>query len=331
MLKLLRNSLATCGLLKNQNDNIIRWKYLEELHQIQETEGLHLANNLKSARLQWKSQKMKVELAAQTFSSSVADALEFCRDGLRLEQFENCQGTVDFLRLVDGLFDVLNSGNKFGRGMKGAMKPETEETTNAFLNKAYSYIASLKDIAGNYMYTTLKRTPFIGFMADIKSVQALYKHYVGKNKSLQYFLTYKLSQDHLELFFSAVRGAGGFNNNPTVRQFMATYKRLMMRHDVQTVTGNVAPQDQTTVLTSAETTATIKKTLEDATQDHLIARRYDLVSHEADDSVINIPDLPKLSMYRENAVGYIAGFVARMVARRTGCPECRSALSAKNS
>ena len=36
MLKLLRNSLATCRLLKDEN--IIRWKCLEELQQIQERE-----------------------------------------------------------------------------------------------------------------------------------------------------------------------------------------------------------------------------------------------------------------------------------------------------
>ena len=180
---------------------------------------------------------MKVKLAAQTFSSSVADALEFCRDGLRLEQFQNGQGTVNFLRLLDGLFDVLNSRSKFGHGMKGAVKPEADEATNSFLNKAYSYIASLTDIAGNAVYTTLGRTPFIGFiMADIKSVQALNKQCVGQDKPLQYLLMHKLSQDHLELFFSAVRWAGGFNSNPSGRQFMAMYKQLMMCHDVQIVT-----------------------------------------------------------------------------------------------
>ena len=52
---------------------------------------------------------MKVKLAAQAFSLSVADALEFCRDDLQLEQLQNCKGTtVDFLGLVDGLLDVLN-------------------------------------------------------------------------------------------------------------------------------------------------------------------------------------------------------------------------------
>ena len=88
---------------------------------------------------------------------------------------------------------------------------------------------------GNVMYKTLlKRTPFIGFTADIKSTQALYKQYDGDDKPPKYLLTHKLSQGHLQVFFSAVRGAGGFNNNPTVRQLVATYKRLMMRHDPNT-------------------------------------------------------------------------------------------------
>ena len=85
MLKLLRNTFATCGLLKDRRGNIIRWQYLEELHQLQQREGLHLASKLKSAHLCWQSQKMKVKLAAQTLSSSVADALEFCRDALDLQ------------------------------------------------------------------------------------------------------------------------------------------------------------------------------------------------------------------------------------------------------
>ena len=81
---------------------------------------------------------------------------------------------------------------------------------------------------------------------------------------------------------------------------------------------------------SAETAKTIKKTMEDATLDHLLAQRYNLISHDAGDSVTNISHLPKLSTYREVVVGYIVvGLVARMVARRTGCPECRSALLAK--
>ncbi|CAB3989249.1 Hypothetical predicted protein [Paramuricea clavata] len=62
--------------LKDKDGNAIKWQFLEELHKLQESEGLHLANKLRSAHIKWKPQKMKVNLAAQALSSSVADALE---------------------------------------------------------------------------------------------------------------------------------------------------------------------------------------------------------------------------------------------------------------
>jgi len=35
-----------------------------------------------------------------------------------------------------------------------------------------------------------------------------------------YLLTYKLSQDHLEMFFSAVKSKGEYSNNSTCYQFI---------------------------------------------------------------------------------------------------------------
>jgi len=48
----------------------------------------------------------------------------------------------------------------------------------------------------------------------------------------KYFLTYKLSQDHLELFFSKIRSCGGFNNNPSVVQFQAAFRSLVLKNCV---------------------------------------------------------------------------------------------------
>lgn len=79
------------------------------------------------------------------------------------------------------------------------------------------------------MYKTKRKTPFIGLMCTISSVISVYDEFVVKpNASLKYLLTYKLSQDHLELFFGAVRSSLGCTNNPTVRQFISAYKRLLM-------------------------------------------------------------------------------------------------------
>jgi hypothetical protein len=43
-----------------------------------------------------------------------------------------------------------------------------------------------------------------------------------------YFLTYKLSQDYLELSFSKVRSRGGFNNNPSLLLFQAAFRSLFL-------------------------------------------------------------------------------------------------------
>jgi len=51
---------------------------------------------------------------------------------------------------------------------------------------------------------------------------------------LEYLLTYKLSQNHLEMFFSAVRARGGFSNNPTAAQFEAAYKQLIIHTEIMT-------------------------------------------------------------------------------------------------
>ena len=54
---------------------------------------------------------VKVNLAAQSLSSSVADAIEYCATILKLPQFQGSEATVKFLRMFDHLFDVLNSRN----------------------------------------------------------------------------------------------------------------------------------------------------------------------------------------------------------------------------
>ena len=78
------------------------------------------------------------------------------------------------------------------------------------------------------------------------------------DSTLKYLLTYKLSQDHLELFFAAVRSSCGSKNNPTDRQYSAAYKRLLTWHDVQAVTGNCKALDNTHILFVTSNTVTHK-------------------------------------------------------------------------
>ena len=118
MIKLVRNCLGDMGLLVDSTGQPIQWAHIAALHQLQESEGLRLGNKLKSSHIEWRKQKMKVNLAAQTLSTSVADALEYCGTKLKLRPFLACEGLVNFIRMFDNLFDILNSRNPFAKGTK---------------------------------------------------------------------------------------------------------------------------------------------------------------------------------------------------------------------
>ncbi len=84
MLKLVRNTLGDGGIIVDGCGKKIFWKYFDYLHKLQDNEGLRLGNKLKTPHIRLRQQKMKVNLAAQTFSSSVAHAIEYCTLTLKL-------------------------------------------------------------------------------------------------------------------------------------------------------------------------------------------------------------------------------------------------------
>ncbi len=87
MLKLARNALAHLGTIVDGEGNAIRWQHIEELQKLQELEGLNLGNKLSSNHLKFQKHKMNVRLAAQTLSSSVANAIEFLDKSTKLPSF----------------------------------------------------------------------------------------------------------------------------------------------------------------------------------------------------------------------------------------------------
>ncbi|GBO37286.1 hypothetical protein AVEN_219725-1 [Araneus ventricosus] len=80
MLKLVRNTFGEKRCLFSSE--IIDWKYVEALHKLQESDSVHLGNKLRGGHIKFSKQKMKVKLAAQLFSSSVADAIDYCHNKL---------------------------------------------------------------------------------------------------------------------------------------------------------------------------------------------------------------------------------------------------------
>ena len=142
----------------------------------------------------------------------------------------------------------------------------------------------------------------------------------GENRILKYLLTYKMSQDHLELFFGVVRASRGCNN-PTTQQFIGASKQLLMRHNIEGGCGNCTPQDDTEVLNSVRDQCEIDSQ-PTGISDVAIARRYDLELRQpvaTHHDYCDVSNAIELSKYKVAAISYIAGYVVRMVEKKIHC------------
>ena len=201
LLKLVRNTLGDFKVLKDGNGNSISWNYLVELQKLQESEGYHLANRLRLKHIDWRKNKMSTPIAAQTLSESVADAIDYCREHLKLPAFMNSEATTKFLRTFNSLFDVLNSKSKFGKRMKAPIDSKNFAEICDFFETAKIYICDLKHVSGKRLVDGPRKKAFVGFLANMESFKHMYKAYV-QTGHLNYILTYKCSQDHLGLILS---------------------------------------------------------------------------------------------------------------------------------
>ena len=148
------------------------------------------------------------------------------------------------------------------------------------------------------------------WLVGIKSTKEIFHCLVEtKDAPLKYLLTYKMSQDHLELFFGAVRSAGGFNNNPTAQQFTAAYKRLLLRSHIEGGNGNCEKKDPIDILSVLDDSCNINNNTVTITNAALI-RKYDLTERspvQLEHDYCDSPNIATTSEYKKPAISYIAG------------------------
>ena len=68
-------------------------------------------------------------------------------------------------------------------------------------------------------------------------------------KHMKYLLTYKIGQDHIELFLGKSVQWGDVINNPSARQFASAYRRILLHNDIKdVVNGNCTVIENLTML-----------------------------------------------------------------------------------
>lgn len=318
MIKLIRNCLGDKKLLKYGNNKIM-WQYIVDLHKLQEKEGLRIANKLTDKHIYYHNNRMNVKLSMQTLSESVYISLKFLLTVSNIEiknTFSGCYETALFCYNINNAGDILNSKNKFS---KNKFNIPLNEQNYKFLkdNSLYleNYIRNLKDGDNQPILNSNRKVGFMGLIANLQNIFKLYE--VLKNNGLPYLLTYKLSQDYLETFFSAIRSRGGYNNNPDVLQFRSAYKRLLVRHELKEFdTGNCLLDNVDILHVSSGTKVnnTDSKNLSLFPEEKLHFW-HDYVS-----------SFWQLNAVIENISNYIAGFVTKLCIKKIDCILCKSFL-----
>ena len=319
MLKLMRNLLGDTKILYAMSDDgtfrTISWSYISELHELQKKESLYLANKLSAKHIFYSNVKMKVRIAAQTLSLSVATAIDHLRDDLKLPQFQGSEETCKFIRIVDELFDRLNGKNPHAVGYKAPLANFNKNLWTAFFNKAMHYLLSLYDCKKTPLYLSTRGTPVIGFIVSMKSASGLAEELIGSG--FQYLLPYKFSQDHLEMFFGKVRQRGGWNNNPTAEQFRHSMRTLLMQNEVSAPSQGNSFQEED----SPESNETETRPFNFLRQPVIDFHELDMAAERLEKS-LHFEDTD----WRASCLHYTAGFVCRRLVKKITCKECSSAL-----
>jgi len=230
MLKLARNTLANNFVLESEK-GFIRWDHIKQLFNVQKEVVLKLGNKLSMAHIAWFNNKMKVKYAAQTLSSSTADSLQYLQS-THFPNFENVEATIEYCRTIDRIFDFLNSKSKFSKGFKSPIFSNNILKLEEMIVPLIKYLFTLK-FKDSLLYTSNKKTFILGFAIAVKSVLSLSKQLFSQHTNFNYILTYKFSQDHLELLFGRIRQRFGSNNNPNVFQFKTAIKQILMKNSIK--------------------------------------------------------------------------------------------------
>lgn len=201
--------------------------------------------------MEWQSKKMSVQLAAQTLSNSVAESIEFL--STKLEGFKNAKPTIKYIKIVNNSFDVMNSTKLVGAdGFKRLLSMDNHVDAFNLFKEAMPYLKAIQ-VEGELkpIFSSLSRTPFIGFYFNMMNFEKIFDDYVRTGK-IECLITHRFSQDLIESLFSCIRSMGGesfsiwftyvfisfqsffqgYNDNPTAQQFESSIRKLMVHNDV---------------------------------------------------------------------------------------------------
>ena len=147
----------------------------------------------------------------------------------------------------------------------------------------------------------------MGFITTAKSIIAISRNLLSQpDNRFEYVLTYRFSQDALEMFFSKIRGRFGWNNNPNVLEFKYALRALLQENKID------SPETANCVMPKQDSEPSQDLDLIPADKSPCDPRVYWLLN--------------TTNIWRYDALYYISGYIAKRLIESIKCPECAVAL-----
>ncbi|KAL4113577.1 hypothetical protein QTP88_017184 [Uroleucon formosanum] len=236
-----------------------------------------------------------------------------------VSSFENIDATEEYCRAIDQLFDFLNSKNIYAKNFKS---PITKQNIVFLENKIIpliKYLYSLK-YDDQLLHTTGKKTFIHGFAIAVKSLFSIARSiFADESLNFDYLLTYKFSQDHLELLFCQIRQRGGSNNNPNIMQLKTAVKQILIKNALKLKNnGNCNTFDDDAMCNIFDfkwnkNSQNDQFNDESDENDPEILQRLQLINN------LN----PSLQAAKENILYYILGYLITKVVKQLDCNSCK--------
>jgi hypothetical protein len=250
------------------------------------------------------SERQRVSLAAQLMSNHSATALKIISPDKKKQ--------AEFIKLVNDWFDVANSRRKY----------DENELKSGF------GLSNLQLIVVNKMIETMSQTKQLGskkllpFQHGIimwcHAIKGLY-NYVQEKYKVGWIMTNRVNQDHLENYFSQIRGLGRANDNPGPVEFLNRTRLLMIGHSEATATfsiekapvqfPNISEEDANGHFMSVSLTATVRSEPIDIVSESVPDELFEPFELETDENN-NSPDTDFEIDCSEQGLIYIAGWLA---------------------
>lgn len=308
------------------------WKYVPLLHEIQEDASLRLANKISKKVIDWRSNKMNVNIAAITLSNKTADSIFFLDKVENIKQFKGSLHTIIFMKACNLTFDILDSRNGWAIGCKKAISEDNVKEIFEWMNSLEKYFKSLMLDNGTYVLFSANFTAFASALMGFFNVRQLY-HILVESNILPRLKMHDASQDELEHLFGDFRcRCFGNNNNPSAFELSMSYRNLQALNEIIfTRKGGNCPiekgensmkmlkLDQSVVVKN--TPFNVDESLKRQVKTKNSLKRLQRKRKTFDDETV--------TNLKENAIAYIAGYTQRILIENLECEDCKNSIQSE--